>query len=96
MAKHTLKILRWNICGGHFKTFCTKGLNTARRMLFTHGRGSMESITRTRKALIQNIPRVLLYVSMWNHCLKKKRTYYNLLVGAGESLMDIISHFSVI
>ena len=56
----------------------------------------MESVTRTRKALIQNIPRVLLYASMWNHCLKKKRSYYNLLVGAGESLVDIISHFSVI
>ena len=52
-------------------------MNSAQRMLFTHGGRSIENIPLTPKGLKQHILRAALQASMWNDCLKKQRSYRN-------------------
>ena len=55
----------------------TEEMNSAQRMLFTHGGRSIENIPPTPKGLKQHILRAALQASMWNDCLKKQRSYLN-------------------
>ena len=55
----------------------TEDINSAQRMLFTHGGRSIENIPLTPKGLKQHILRAALQASMWNDCLKKQRSYRN-------------------